>query len=75
MSGNTIGLRNPRRVLSKTMILEHIWDYAYDGVSNVVDQYVRYLRRKLDRPTGVTYLETVRGAGYRLQAPGPASPG
>jgi two-component system, OmpR family, response regulator len=68
-------LRHPGQVLSRTKIIEHVWDYAYDGVSNVVDQYVRYLRRKLGRPHGVTYLETVRGAGYRLRAQGPASPG
>jgi two-component system, OmpR family, response regulator len=68
-------LRHPGQVLSRTKIIEHVWDYAYDGVSNVVDQYVRYLRRKLGRPQGVTYLETVRGAGYRLRAQGPASPG
>jgi two-component system OmpR family response regulator len=68
-------LRHPGEVLSRTRILEHCWDYAYEGGSNVVDQYVRYLRRKIDRPFGVVCLETVRGAGYRLQAPDPASPG
>lgn len=60
-------LRNPDRVLSRTMILEHVWDFAYDGVSNVVDQYVSYLRRKIDKPYGGELLETVRGAGYRLR--------
>ncbi len=44
-----------------------MWDFAYDGVSNVVDQYVLYLRRKIDRPFGRDQLETVRGAGYRLR--------
>lgn len=68
-------LRHPGQVLSRARILEHVWDYAYDGVSNVVDQYVGYLRRKIDRPSGVGYLETVRGAGYRLRAHGPAGPG
>jgi two-component system, OmpR family, response regulator len=67
--------RHPGQVLSRTRILEHVWDFAYDGGSNVVDQYVRYLRRKIDRPFGVVCLETVRGAGYRLRAQGPASPG
>jgi two-component system OmpR family response regulator len=61
-------LRHPGQVLSRTRILEHVWDFAYDGGSNVVDQYVRYLRRKIDRPFGVVCLETVRGAGYRLRA-------
>src|ERR1700726_3032839 len=59
-------LRHPGEVLTRTRILEHVWDFAYDGVSNVVDQYVAYLRRKIDRPFGVEQLETVRGAGYRL---------
>ena len=66
-------LRHPGQVLTRTMILEHVWDYAYDGVSNVVDQYVRYLRRKIDEPFGVAQLETVRGAGYRLRAAPPAA--
>jgi two-component system OmpR family response regulator len=60
-------LRHPGQVLTRTRILEHVWDYSYDGVSNVIDQYVGYLRRKIDRPFGVTQLETVRGVGYRLR--------
>ena len=59
-------LRHPGEVLTRTRILEHVWDFAYDGVSNVVDQYVAYLRRKIDRPFDVEQLETVRGSGYRL---------
>jgi len=61
-------MRRVGEVLSRTVILEHVWDFAYDGASNVVDQYVAYLRRKIDRPFGVEQLETVRGAGYRLRA-------
>jgi two-component system OmpR family response regulator len=60
-------LRNPDQVLTRTRILEHVWDFAYEASSNVVDQYVLYLRRKIDRPFGVDQLETVRGAGYRLR--------
>jgi len=60
-------LRHPDEVLTRTRILEHVWDFAYEGGSNVVDQYVLYLRRKIDRPFGVDQLETVRGAGYRLR--------
>jgi len=60
-------LRHPGQVLTRTRILEHVWDYSYQGVSNVVDQYVGYLRRKIDRPFGLTQLETVRGVGYRLR--------
>ena len=58
----------PGEVLSRTRILDHVWDTAYDGDSNVVDVYVRYLREKVDRPFGLSSLETVRGAGYRLSA-------
>ena len=62
-------LRHPGEVLSRTTILDHVWDFAYDGRSNVVDVYVRYLREKVDRPFGCTSIETVRGHGYRLAAP------
>lgn len=60
-------MRNPGTVLTRTRILEHVWDFAYDGTSNVVDQYVAYLRRKIDRPFHREDLETVRGVGYRLR--------
>jgi two-component system, OmpR family, response regulator len=62
-------LAHPDEVLTRTRILEHVWDFAYDPASNVVDQYVGYLRRKVDRPFGRADLETVRGVGYRLRAP------
>jgi two-component system OmpR family response regulator len=62
-------LAHPGAVLTRTRILEHVWDFAYDPASNVVDQYVGYLRRKVDRPFGRADLETVRGAGYRLRKP------
>ena len=61
-------LRHPGEALSRTRILEHVWDFAYDGDSNVVDVYVRYLREKVDRPFGRRSIETVRGLGYRLRA-------
>jgi two-component system OmpR family response regulator len=60
-------LRRKGEVLSRTQILEHVWDFAYDGTSNVVDVYVRYLREKIDRPFGCDSIETVRGSGYRLR--------
>lgn len=60
-------LRNPGVVLTRTQILESIWDFAYDGRSNVVDQYMAYLRRKVDKPFGRSDLETLRGVGYRLR--------
>jgi two-component system, OmpR family, response regulator len=62
-------LSHPGEVLTRTRILEHVWDFAYDPASNVVDQYVGYLRRKVDRPFGQADLETVRGVGYRLREP------
>ena len=60
-------MRRPGEVLSRTQIVDHAWDFAYDGGSNVVDVYVRYLRRKIDVPFGRNDLETVRGVGYRLR--------
>ncbi len=60
-------LRHPGSVLTRSQILEAAWDFAYDGTSNVVDQYVTYLRRKIDAPFGRHDLETVRGMGYRLR--------
>jgi len=60
-------LRHPGVVLTRTQILEAAWDFAYDGTSNVVDQYVTYLRRKIDVPFGRQDIETVRGMGYRLR--------
>jgi two-component system, OmpR family, response regulator len=63
-------MRNPGDVLSRFQLLEHAWDYEYDNRSNVVDAYVRLLRRKIDRPFGVESIETVRGTGYRLRDDG-----
>jgi two-component system OmpR family response regulator len=63
-------MRRPGEVLDRFHLLEHAWDYEYENRSNVVDVYVRYLREKVDRPFGVSSLETVRGAGYRLRADG-----
>ena len=60
-------LRHAGEVLTRTRILEHVWDFAYDGGSNVVDVYVRYLREKVDRPFGRRSIETVRGSGYRFR--------
>jgi two-component system OmpR family response regulator len=63
-------MRRPGRLLDRYQLLEHAWDYAYENRSNVIDVYVRYLREKIDRPFGVSSIETVRGAGYRLRADG-----
>ncbi|NUW41864.1 response regulator transcription factor [Nonomuraea rhodomycinica] len=59
-------MRRPDEILSRSYLIEHVWDFAYDGGSNVVDVYVRYLREKVDRPFGRDTIQTVRGAGYRL---------
>jgi two-component system, OmpR family, response regulator len=60
-------LRHPGTVLTRSQIIDAVWDFAYDGTSNVVDQYVNYLRRKVDAPFGRHDLQTVRGMGYRLR--------
>jgi two-component system, OmpR family, response regulator len=60
-------IRNAGDVVTRTQILDHVWDFAYDGASNVVDQYIAYLRRKVDRPFGRSDIETVRGVGYRIR--------
>jgi two-component system OmpR family response regulator len=65
-------MRHPGEVLSRYQLLEHAWDYDYENRSNIVDVYVRYLRDKIDRPFGRSSLETVRGAGYRLDDRVPA---
>ncbi|MCU1459761.1 MAG: two component transcriptional regulator, winged helix family [Actinomycetia bacterium] len=62
-------MRHPDEVVTRGRALEHVWDFAYDGLSNVVDQYILYLRKKVDRPFGRDDIETVRGVGYRLRAP------
>jgi two-component system OmpR family response regulator len=65
-------LLNPERVLSKQQILDHVWQYDFNGEDNVVETYVSYLRRKLD-DTEPRLLRTVRGFGYVLRADGPRS--
>ena len=54
-------------MLTRSQIIEAVWDFAYDGDSNIVDQYVNYLRRKVDAPFDRHDIETVRGMGYRLR--------
>ena len=58
--------RNADRVVTRTMLLEQVWDYHFDPATNVIDVHVSRLRRKLDDGFGATMLHTVRGAGYRL---------
>ena len=63
-------MRRPGQVLAQLQLLESAWELGYEQRSNVVEVYVRYLREKIDRPFGVSSLETVRGAGYRLRRDG-----
>jgi DNA-binding response OmpR family regulator len=63
-------LRRAGDVVPKSEILEHVWDYDFDGDPNIVEVYVGYLRRKIDAPFARQALETVRGAGYRLHPAG-----
>jgi two-component system OmpR family response regulator len=63
-------LRHPGAVLTRDVLLQRCWDFAYATGSNVVDVHIRSLRDKIDRPFGVASVETVRGAGYRLRRDG-----
>jgi len=60
-------MRHPGQVHSRTDLIAHVWDFAFDSDSNVVEVYVGYLRQKIDRPFREQSIETVRGAGYRLR--------
>lgn len=65
----------PGEALTRPQLLEHVWDYAFDGDPNIVDVYIGYLRDKIDRPFRRDTIETVRGIGYRLRSePGDAHP-
>ena len=63
-------LRNPGRVLSRPQIAQHVWGVSFDTFTNVIDVYVNYLRRKIDADFEPKLIQTVRGAGYVLRAPG-----
>ena len=62
-------MRHPNIVVTRTMLEEHAWDYDFDSMSNLVDVYIRRLRRKIDEGEEVNLIHTVRGAGYRLKVP------
>jgi two-component system, OmpR family, response regulator len=63
-------MRRAGQVTSKSEILDHVWDFDFGGDDNIVEVYIRYLRRKIDVPFGRQAIETVRGVGYRLAADG-----
>jgi two-component system OmpR family response regulator len=60
-------MRNPNRVLTRTLIAEHVWDYSFDSSTNVVDVYVNYLRKKIDRGFEKRLIHTIRGSGYMMK--------
>ena len=62
-------MRNKGRPLSRTMIVEHVWDMDYDGLTNIVDVYIRHLRSKIDDRFPVKLIQTVRGIGYMIEGP------
>lgn len=66
-------MRNKGRPLSRTMIVEHVWDMDYDGLTNIVDVYIRHLRSKIDDRYPAKLIQTVRGIGYMIEAPEPAA--
>ncbi len=61
-------MRHPNQVLSREQILDHLWDFAFDSFSNVVDVHVKNLRKKVDNGHHEKLLETIRGVGYRIKA-------
>ena len=60
-------LRNPNKVLTRTMIAEHVWDYTFDSDTNIIDVYVNHLRNKIDKEPFKKVIHTVRGVGYILK--------
>ncbi len=60
-------MRRPNAVVTRTMLGESVWDYEFDGLSNVIDVYVRRIRQKIDQDGQPSLIQTVRGAGYRLR--------
>ncbi|MBA2451779.1 MAG: response regulator transcription factor [Chloroflexia bacterium] len=61
-------MRHPNQILTRSMIAEHVWNYDFNNVTNVIDVHIRYLRRKLDDPFPTRLIQTVRGAGYRISS-------
>lgn len=61
-------MRNPGRVLTRTMIAEHVWNYNFDSMTNIIDVYVNYLRKKIDSEHDQKLIRTIRGVGYMLKA-------
>lgn len=62
-------LRNKNRVLTRTQIVEHVWNFDFDCSSNIVDVYIRYLRSKIDEGFNLKLISTIRGSGYSIKEP------
>ena len=60
---------NPRRVLTRPQLLDHVWSYDFGGDARVLETYISYLRKKLDQPGSPPLIHTVRGVGYALRRP------
>jgi len=60
-------MRNPDKVLTRAMISEHVWDYHFDSMTNVIDVYVNYLRKKIDKDFDTKLIHTIRGVGYMIR--------
>jgi heavy metal response regulator len=60
-------MRNPNQVLTRAMIAEHVWDYTFDSFTNIIDVYVNYLRKKVDKDHSKKLIHTIRGVGYVLK--------
>ncbi len=60
-------MRNPNQVLTRNMIAEHVWDYTFDSFTNIIDVYVNYLRKKIDKDFSKKLIHTIRGVGYVLK--------
>ena len=67
-------MRNADRVVTRTMLLEAVWDFHFDPKTNIVETHISRLRSKLSQYGGAELIHTVRGAGYALRAPAPGSP-
>jgi two-component system OmpR family response regulator len=62
-------MRNAGRVVTRTMLLEHVWEFHFDPTTNIIETHISRLRSKIDRGFDAELLETVRGSGYLLRAP------
>jgi DNA-binding response OmpR family regulator len=65
-------MRNAGQNVTRAQIIEHVWNLSFDTMTNVVDVYINYLRKKIDAPPSRKLIQTVRGVGYRMQAAGVA---